>query len=276
MNCVRISLLIFVCLNIIPFTSAQENEISSLITLENRIYELFQFMSDASGDEDKELINHDIVTSFEEALKIPASFNYPFDSLKYMGKILSSDQRLRIYTWNIPYHNGTHQYIGYLQYVPEKTDKTEIYRLTDKSEEITNSSEAILDNNHWYGALYYDVILSKDKGNKYYTLLGFDFNDIFSSKKVIDILYFNDDNKPVFGKPVFEQGGKLVTRIIFEFSARVSMTLKYHKEKEIIVYDHLSPSRPSLTGKFQFYGPDMSYDGICKLQEDIDVRNAVY
>ena len=109
MNCVRISLLIFVCLNIIPFTSAQENELSSLITLENRIYELFQFMSDASGDEYKELINHDIVTSFEEALKIPASFNYPFDSLKYMGKILSSDQRLRIYTWNIPYHNGTHQ-----------------------------------------------------------------------------------------------------------------------------------------------------------------------
>jgi hypothetical protein len=282
MNFARILLLVCVCLNMILSASAQDNELAELTELENHLSELFQFMSDASSDKDKDLINNDITIGFEEALKIPGSFNYAFDSLKYIGKILSSDKRLRIYTWNIPYHDGTHQYVGYLQYIPEKTNEPEIFKLTDKSEEISNTTQAVLDNNNWYGALYYDIILCTDKKNRYYTLLGFDFNDIFSSKKVIDVLYFDEDNKPVFGKPLFEHDGKLTTRIIFEFSARVSMTLKYHKEKEIIVYDHLSPSRPSLTGKYQFYGPDMSYDGlkfedgIWKVQENIDIRNMVY
>jgi hypothetical protein len=239
-------------------------------------------MSEAVSDKDKELINHDIVIDFEKALEIPGSINYAFDSLKYIGKIMSSDQHLRIYTWNIPYHNGTHKYIGYLQYLTEKNGNPDIFKLIDKSEEIADPSEAVLDNNSWYGALYYDVILTRYKENKYYTLLGFDFNDIFSSKKVIDILYFDDKNKPVFGKPVFEQDGKLKNRLIFEFSARVSMILKYQKEKELIIYDHLSPSSPSLTGRLQFYGPDMSYDGlkfedgIWRLQKDIDIRNPFY
>lgn len=282
MNFARILLLVCVCLNMILSASAQDNEVTELTELENHLSELFRFMSDASSDKDKDLINNDITIGFEEALKIPGCFNYAFDSLKYVGKILSSDKRLRIYTWNIPYHDGTHQYVGYLQYIPEKTNEPEIFKLTDKSEEISNTTQAVLDNHNWYGALYYDIILCTDKKNRYYTLLGFDFNDIFSSKKVIDVLYFDEDNKPVFGKSLFEHDGKLTTRIIFEFSARVSMTLKYHKEKEIIVYDHLSPSRPSLTGRYQFYGPDMSYDGlkfedgIWKEQENIDIRNMVY
>jgi hypothetical protein len=282
MNFIRIFVLVFICLNIISSSAAQEPEPSNLVTLENHIYELFKFMSVATTDKEKELINDDISVSFEQAVKNPASFNYAFDSLKYVGKIKSSDQRLRIYTWNIPYKNGTHKYLGYLQYIPEKTKEPLIYRLIDKSDEIANPSEAILDKNSWYGALYYDVILSKDRENKYYTLLGFDFNDLFSSKKVIDILYFDEDNEPVFGKPVFEIEGKLKTRLIFEFSARISMNLRYNKEKNMIIYDHLSPSRPSLTGKYQFYGPDMSYDGlkfedgIWKVYKDIDVRNEVY
>ena len=282
MNFVRILIFIFICLDINSFTTAQEQELSNLVALENRIYELFQFMFAATSDTEKELINSDIAAGFEQALENSASFNYPFDSLKYIGKIKSSDQRLRIYTWNIPYHNGTHQYIGYLQYLPEKSKEPLVYRLIDKSDEMTNPADLILDCKSWYGALYYDVILCKDKENKYYTLLGFDFNDLFSSKKVIEILCFNDNNEPTFGKPVFEQEGKLTARVMFEFSARVSMNLRYNKEKEMIIYDHLSPSRPSLTGKFQFYGPDMSYDGlkfedgIWKVYKDIDVRNTVY
>ncbi|MBN2214624.1 MAG: hypothetical protein JW723_10295 [Bacteroidales bacterium] len=282
MNYIRILLLTFLCQEIISFTSAQENQPKDLITLENQIYKLFQFMSDATIDKDKDLINNDIITNFEKALEIPGSFNYAFDSLKHMGRILSSDQQLRIYTWNIPYQDGTHKYYGYLQYITDKKDQPAVFKLNDQSEKITNPAEAVLNIRNWYGALYYDVITVRDRENKYYTLLGFDFNDIFSSKKMIDILYFNDHNEPVFGKPVFQQEGKLVTRIIFEFSARVSMNLRYHKEKDMIIHDHLSPSRPSLTGKFQFYGPDMSYDGykfeegIWKVHKDIDIRNLTY
>ncbi len=282
MNLIRMIILILIYLDVVSFTAAMGQEPSNLISLENNMYDLFRHMSAANSDKEKDIISNDIATSFEQALKNPASFNYPFDSLLFIGKIKSSDERLRIYTWNIPYKDGTHQYVGYLQYLAEKDNEPVIYKLADKSDEITNPSEVVLDHHNWYGALYYDVILSRDKENKYYTLLGFDFNDLFSSKKVIEILYFDENHEPVFGKPFIEQEGKLVARVIFEFSARVSMNLRYNREKDMIIYDHLSPSRPSLTGKFQFYGPDMSYDGlkfengIWKAYKDIDVRNPVY
>lgn len=261
---------------------AQETGLSDLVDLENRIYRLFQYMSGSSVDEDKETINQDIVELMDKVLNNPLSFDYPFDSLKYIGKIRSSDQRLRIYTWNLPYENGTHRYFGFLQYTPEKKDPPMVYRMTDKSEDIEDPLHSVLNENNWYGALYYDIVETRDQDNRYYTLLGFDFNNLFSSKKIIDVLYFDEKNRPFFGKQIFQQDDKLLMRVIFEFSARVSMSLTYNKEKKMIIYDHLSPSKPSLTGKYQFYGPDMSYDGlkfedgIWKLYTDLDVRNPGY
>ena len=144
MNFVRFSIFIFICLDINLFSIAQEQEPSNLVILENRIHELFQLMSATTSDTEKTLINTDIAAGFEQALKDAASFNYPFDSLKYMGKIKSSDHHLRIYTWNIPYHNGTHQYFGYLQYIPEKSKEPFIYKLIDKSDEINDPSGVIM------------------------------------------------------------------------------------------------------------------------------------
>jgi hypothetical protein len=56
--------------------------------------------------------------------------------------------------------------------------------------------------------------------------------------------------------------GKPLNRIIFEFNERVQVTLEYNEVMKMIVFDHLSPSRPSLEGQYQFYGPDFSYDGL--------------
>ena len=48
---------------------------------------------------------------------------------------------------------------------------------------------------------------------------------------------------------------------------------------KMIMFDHLSPSRPSYTGNYEYYGPDFSYDGFrfekdaWVLTEQIDMRN---
>ncbi len=263
-------------------TIGQQPDSIELKTLEDRISGLFSQMNEASSDKDKELINTEINGLFEEAMDIESSFRYPFDSLKHVGKIITSDKKLRIYTWNLPYNNGTHKYSGYLQYNPGKNEKQLVFRLIDKSEYITSPETKILQPEDWFGALYYDVVTTKYKGLVYYTLLGFDFNDIFSAKKIVDILYFIDEYQPRFGKPVFEYENRTLCRIIFEYSARASMSLRYNKEMDLIVYDHLSPSRPSYEGKFQFYGPDFSYDalkfedGFWKVVKDIDIRNPMY
>jgi hypothetical protein len=47
----------------------------------------------------------------------------------------------------------------------------------------------------------------------------------------------------------------------------------------MIIFDHLSPSKPSYAGNYQYYGPDFSYDGlkfeqgIWELVENVDIRN---
>jgi hypothetical protein len=102
---------------------------------------------------------------------------------------------------------------------------------------------------------------TKFNKTKYYTLLGFDFNSIFTKKKIIDVLYIQND-LPYLGKQIFKYNGKIVSRIIFEYAVRTNMTLKYDEAIKMIVFDHLSPSKPSYKGKYQFYGPDFSYDGL--------------
>ena len=57
------------------------------------------------------------------------------------------------------------------------------------------------------------------------------------------------------------------------------MMVEYNEKLKEIVADHLSPSRPSMQGQYQFYGPDFSYegfsfqDGVWVQKSDIDVRN---
>jgi len=69
-------------------------------------------------------------------------------------------------------------------------------------------------------------------------------------------------------------------RILFEYSARVQMSLRWIDSKKMIVFDHLSPTKASLTGNYQYYGPDFSFDalrfenGTWELVEDVDVRNS--
>jgi hypothetical protein len=68
-------------------------------------------------------------------------------------------------------------------------------------------------------------------------------------------------------------------RVVFEYSARVSMSLRYDAAKKRIVFDHLSPAKPSFEGNYEFYGPDFSYDAFAfidnywVLEENIDIRN---
>jgi len=206
------------------------------------------------------------------------SFDYHFDSLKFVGVIYSPDNKVKIINWNLPYNNRTHKYFGFIQY--KKSKKTILtYELTDNSNKIKDPESAILSNENWFGALYYKIIINKHSGKTYYTLLGADLNNLLSKKKLVEILYFDRQNEPVFGKPVFKNRNQPVARILFEFNAQSNMVLTFDEEKKMIICDHLSPSRPSLEGQFEFYGPDFSYDGlkfergIWNFYPDIDVRN---
>ena len=51
-------------------------------------------------------------------------------------------------------------------------------------------------------------------------------------------------------------------RLIFEWKQKITMALKWEQEKNLIVFDHLSPEDSSKKNQFQFYGPDFSLDAL--------------
>lgn len=211
----------------------------------------------------------------EEVLLNQLSFYYPFDSLKDVSRIVSEDKKVRLITWNIYKNDGTQSYFGFVQAQHPKTKKYELYPLTDRSAGQKNPENYVGDNTKWFGMLYYTII----DCDGYYTLLGWDGNDKVSSRKFIDVLSFQKDGSPVFGKDIFKFPKKNPKRIMFEFNAQLSMSLRYHKDINTIIFDHLAPKESYLENQYQYYGPDFSYDafiykhGKWNYEEDVDARN---
>ncbi len=221
----------------------------------------FDSLASAGSDDRREAINSKVKKKFRTLLGYEASFNHPFDSLSNAGVLKSSDGKVRIYNWNVPYEAGYHVFHCFIQYNTE--DSLISFELKDHSEQIDQPEAKILDKNNWYGALYYDIITKEGRGDKtYYTLLGYDPNDYMTNRKVIDVLHFDQNNQPVFGAEIFKNQRNMSRRIIFEYAEFATMTLQYDEDKNMIVYDHLSPSKPKYEGQREFYGPDFSYDGL--------------
>ncbi len=218
-----------------------------------------RFLDQKYTDESKANYNQQFIESFTEILENKKSFDQDFSSLKSVSVQTSSDKTLRIFTWFTITKSGykTH---GLVQTINPKIKNAVVTPLMDKGEDLRTAQFKTLNAKNWFGALYYDLIPFKIKGKKYYAVLGFNPGDGLSHKKVIDIVQIMSNGQPRFGAPVFEKDKKQASRIILEYDARAKITLRYNEQDKMIVFDHLSPSRPELVDQYQYYIPDLSYD----------------
>lgn len=246
-------------------------------TAEMQLKALHSRISYKNSDKENLRLNDSIYEVLERTLKFPGSFIYPFDSLKYLGKITSSDNRVRAITWNLELKNGSFLYFGFIM---RKTagNQIDIYSLSDQSNDIVQPEIATLKPEKWYGCLIYEIIEEKIEGETHYFYLGYHPENIFINQKLIDVMWFQN-NDLLFGKPVFSYNKTMNHRVIFRYSAKARMMLTWNGNHNMIVFDHLVPTEPSQTGKFQFYVPDLSFDGFkfekgfWIIQENLDVRN---
>jgi hypothetical protein len=228
----------------------------------------------SSKGESQMIFNQQLIQKFDSILSEPNSFEkYEFDSLKqYLSILRSPDNKFRIIHWHIEKSDGTFEYFGFLQSIhteikktgfmrKTRTDIVQLYPLIDKSAEIKNPDNNISDNKKWFGMRYYRILHNKTKTKDYYTLLGWDGNDKFSQKKIIDVLTFDKTGIPRFGADIFNYNKRFPKRVIFEYSSTCSMSLKYNDRKDSIVFGHLAPIKPNLEGQYQYYCSDMSFDG---------------
>ena len=198
------------------------------------------------------------------ALQIKNSINYPFDSLITISKISPQDKSFKIFTWQLVINDDLVRNHGAIQ-MRTKDGSLKLFPLIDKSSIIQKPQDTITNNTAWIGALYYKMIEKKAFGKTYYTLLGFDENDIKSTKKLIEILTFKDGS-PVFGGGNFSFPGDValrsgVARYIMEFKKDASPRLVYDAEMDMIVFEHLISETGEPDKKYT-YIPDGDYEAM--------------
>lgn len=244
--------------------------LDSLNDIEIRLEGLGRTMIVSTDEKERITSAFHFVKTFIRALRMQNSYFYPFDTIKNISVLTAPDQRFRVITWNLALNNETYRNYGviqmnpdYLKTIKDTTNLRPYYPLIDKSDLIKNALDTTVNNEHWFGALYYKMEAVTVKKQTYYVLLGWDGNTMMSNKKLVESLYF-ENNTPMFGAPLFdlkdERYKKPLKRMIFEFNNRASMVLRFEPEKQILVQENVAPPRPQDYGHPETYVPDGSYD----------------
>jgi hypothetical protein len=200
---------------------------------------------------------------FVRALKTTNSFYYPFDSVESISKLYAPDSSFRIYTWQMVVNENMTRQHGAIQ-MRTADGSLKLFPLIDKSDIMQNISDSIGDNKGWVGALYYRIVENKDKGQNIYTLLGYDENNIRSTRKIIEILQFVY-GQPVFGDPIFNFEKDSIdrapmSRYILEFKKDAGARLTYDDDMGMIIFEHLISETNEPKKKWTYIG-DGDYEG---------------
>ena len=270
-------LLLFLSLESFP----QKGNNKLIAEYEDTLKVIAHNIMNAATEDEKRISNTAFISNLSEVLEYEKAFSFPFDSLITIARIKSPDNTFRIFNWLLKKDNGTYEYYAIVHRYNKTKKKYELITLTDNSANIRNPEQADLDAKNWYGGIIYDIAYIKKPGRKYYTILSYDLNDNYSKKKIIDVMYFSGKNKIKFGLPIFKKSIKQSQkRVIFQYDAKTSISVKYHKKKKQIIFDHLVPIRKDLAGLFEYYIPEGTFNaynyknGKWWLEQDLDIRNS--
>ena len=201
--------------------------------------------------------------AFVRALKVPHSFQYQFDSIQTISKLYPPDSTFRIFTWQMVINENVIRQHGALQ-MKTADGSLKLFPLIDKSDVTNNIADTIGNNFGWIGAVYYKLISTKHNGQTYYTLLGYDENNIRSNKKIIEVLQFKN-GQPLFGGRFFNTTEnadlpKNLSRFVLEYKRATSPRLTYDAELDMIVMEHLISPTNEPAKKYTLI-PDGDYEG---------------
>jgi hypothetical protein len=179
-----------------------------------------------------------------QTLKSPYSFKYTFDSLTAIKHIVSPDERFKFFSWQVDLGDGTYRQRGAMQ-IPGNEGLLKLLPFFDNSDFVQNNTLGVYDRKKWIGAIYYEIIPIQYNGATIYTLLGFDENNTSVSKKMIEVVRFEND-EPILGgdffkfptDPTYPIG--IVDRFIYSFKKGSNAIIKYEKLQNRIIISELA------------------------------------
>lgn len=235
-----------------------------LAAKEDTLQEYARYLATDSATEDRMISDSVFTRILVRALQIKNSFFYPFDSVMGISRLYAPDSSFRIFTWNIQYDDAYSRQKGAIQ-LRTRDGSLKLIPLRDVSEFTDAAEDSVRDRGNWIGAVYYKMIKTQYNGRNYYTLFGYDSHSALSSKKWIDVLYFNERNDALFGGPFFsyekdkpKQPTKFRFSIEYKKDARAVAT--YVDELGMIVVDHLISETDEPDNKWT-YVPDGDSEG---------------
>ena len=200
-----------------------------------------------------------------QTLKNTYSFNYRFDSLSAIKHIIAPDGRFKFFSWQVDLGDGTYRQRGAMQ-LPGNNGQLKLLPFFDNSDFVQNNTLGVYDRKKWIGAIYYDIIPLQYNGTTIYTLLGFDENNTSVSKKIIEVLRFENE-EPILGgdffkfpaDPAYPLG--TVDRFIYKFKKGSNAIIKYEKLQNRIIISELASTENDLkiqetlvpSGNFKYF-----------------------
>ncbi|MCQ2189132.1 MAG: hypothetical protein MJZ00_04380 [Paludibacteraceae bacterium] len=242
------------------------------------LQEIFsQLKSDTVVDAKKKELSKKVEKIVSDSLKKGKSFAPSFNHSE-IGKVLSDDNKVCIYSWAFTLSDKSFHYGSVVQTKLRKGSRVEILNIK-KTPFLPQPTERIQRGN-WYGALYYKIAHVKYRRDSYYILLGWAGYSAITHYKVIDVLKVDGSGRPSFGKQVFKRKGRQTwSRHVFEYNSQGKIALNYDESAKMIVFDHLVPESTMFTDIYSYYGPDFTYDtyvfreGKWFYNDNVDIRN---
>lgn len=222
----------------------QSATVQLLTQLEESMRNYANDIINATETADRSIADSFFTRSLVRALQVPYSFSYPFDSLKTISRLYAPDSSFRIITWRIMKDFTYYRQKGAIQ-MHTKDGSLKLIPLYDFSAFTDNPVDSVRDNEHWIGAVYYNILLKKFNNKNYYTLIGYDENDARSTKKWIEVLTFTENNKPQFGGRYFTYPNDDIKppqpafRFCMEFKKEANAKLNYDPDLDMITFVHL-------------------------------------
>ena len=266
-----------VCFTVV-FTSICAQDTTQLYELQPQVAKVIEDAKNAETDSLKKMLMDRAAFDFIGLLYFEGSFGYNFYMLPSFSSVYSDDGKLRFITWALPLNDGSHCYYGFCLYRDSSTSSTVVTQLVDMSDITQNPQTADMQAKNWYGAVYYELRQVGGKKSNIYAAAGWDGGDLFLNRKVLEQIRINQEGEPIFGGVFKNEEADGLKRLVFEFTKKAGMTLRYDTKLKMFVGDHLA-APPQFRGNKRFYGPDMTFDGFVFdrdrwfYEPDLDVKN---
>ncbi len=185
-----------------------------------------------------------------QTLKFPNSFSFKFDSLNAIQHIEAPDHSFKLFCWQLDLGDGTYRQRAAMQF-PTVDGTLKLLPFFDNSDFIEEPTKGITDRKKWMGAIYYDIILTENNNQKYYTLLGFDEQNLTTSRKIIEVIHF-ENNEPVFGGDYFSYPADdtyptaPIDRFIYTYKKGSNAFIRYEPKNKHLVLSELASTENNL------------------------------